>query len=469
MRLLLIKWLFISLLFTTNTALAWMDCYWPYRSEAVITETSDVAATNYQVLLTLDSTSFHAGYSWTINGDDLRVIDSDDLTPLGFFIQSWSAATKTAEVWVRLPTLAASQTKTIYLYYGNEEATSASSVPDTFITPGFRFHTRYSTADPTSKAAAFAAFDAANEPVAGYGCTAVTDFNQINNRSEFSPPAVNSNIGFYSEAYFEVGANESGTWSFRFGGDYGRGGGVYIDGQLIAENWNTDLWWSNSWASPDVLSGSVNLSEGYHHIETIGFEGCCDGPATFQYRKPGGSYQTFNTTTISVLSRHCPVSNYTQDYQNPADYKPVINLIKTSEVVYDPVNGGINPKRIPGARVRYTLNVTNTGGVADTDSIVLTDRVPDNTHLQLEAGEFVLTDGSPASSLLLNYNSAASTTDDIAFSQESPVSFTYQPQLDANNNDAAVKHFQLSPKGRFACDNNGQATAFSVRYDVTIH
>ncbi len=455
---------------TTDAALAWMDCNWPYRSEAVITETAGVAVTDYQVLLTLSASSFNPAYNWTTNGDDLRVVDSDDLTPLGFFIKSWDSSAKTAEVWVKLPALAANQTKTIYLYHGNTNAASASSAPDTFVIPGFKFHTRNSIANPANKTAGFAAFDAANDNTPGYGCTAVTHFNGVNNQSKFSPPSVNSNIAFYSEAYFEVGADESGNWSFRLGGDYGRGGGVYVDGQLIAEDWNNDLWWSNNWDSSDVLAGSINLSAGYHHIETIGFEGCCDGAGTFQYRKPNTThYQTFNTNNISILSHHCPVIEYTQSYQNPADYKPIINMTKASEVINDPVNGTMNPKRIPGARVRYTLHVTNTGGAADLDSIVLTDRVPDNTRLQLEAGAFTLTDGSPASTLLLNYNSATSTTDDIAFSLDSPVDFTYTPQLDGNNNDAAAKHFQLKPRGRFACDNNGQATSFSVNYDVTIN
>ena len=53
-------------------------------------------------------------------------------------------------------------------------------------------------------------------------------------------------------------------------------------------------------------------------------------------------------------------------------------VTKSSLVISDPVNLGVNPKAIPGATVRYTITVTNTGSAAATN-VVLVDDIPTNT------------------------------------------------------------------------------------------
>ena len=75
-----------------------------------------------------------------------------------------------------------------------------------------------------------------------------------------------------------------------------------------------------------------------------------------------------------------------------------LTVTKTSAVISDPFNGSTNPKRIPGAVVRYTVSVTNTGAASATN-VVLTDPLPANTSyvngsLTLNAGG--LTDGGDA-------------------------------------------------------------------------
>jgi hypothetical protein len=51
---------------------------------------------------------------------------------------------------------------------------------------------------------------------------------------------------------------------------------------------------------------------------------------------------------------------------------PVLSINKTSCIVSDPVNNTNNPKRIPGAIIRYMFNIENTGS-ADATGIKLTD------------------------------------------------------------------------------------------------
>ncbi len=459
----------IFILLLSQSAHAWFDCNWYYRSDVVITENAGNNLNNYQVLIELNSASFHADYNWSSVGQDLRVIDSNDTTHLEYFIQTWNATLKQAKVWVKVPSLVANGSRTVYFYTGNSVATTTASATPTFTEPGIKFHTRYSVANPNNKAAGFNTFIAAADGVAGYGCKFITNFTSIRNQNQFAPPAINKNFGAYSETFFEVKPSEAGLWSVRYGGDFGRGGGLYVDDVALEEDWNTDLWWAYNWGHPDVLEGAISLTAGYHRLEVIGFEGCCDGGITVQFKKPAGVYQTYSTANIDILSRKCPTIEPSSVIPTKTYFPPNITISKTSEVFSDPVNLGVNPKRIAGATVRYTITVSNSGSSIDNDSVHIKDPVPTNTHLQLGPSNFTFQNGSPTSSLNFVYVSSNNAGDDVSFSDNGGTTFVYQPVIDANNTNSSISHFQFSPKGRFACSNTaGQPTSFSIKYDVEI-
>lgn len=95
-----------------------------YRKPISITGTG-TALTDYQVNV---SVSYVAG----MNSDfsDLRFKDSSG-NILSYWIESYTASTS-AQVWVKVPSIAASGTTTIYMYYGNAAASSASNESDVF-------------------------------------------------------------------------------------------------------------------------------------------------------------------------------------------------------------------------------------------------------------------------------------------------------------------------------------------------
>jgi len=307
MRLLL---LFFVLCFSVSVVQARQSCDWPFRTTATLTEQSGSNLGDYQVKVSISASDFHNAYRWTVDGFDLRVFDFDDVTPLEFWIEEWDQANELAEVWVRFPVsapLLANQARTIYFYYGNENASPLATVPFTFIEPGIKFHTRPTSFNPTSKTAAFNEFNSIadnGDNTDGYGCTFITNFTGVTKNATFG---AGENFAAYSESYFEVASGEAGTWSFRYGADFGRGGALYVDNVALEEDWNNDLWWNNSWTNADVLQGSITLTEGYHKLEVIGFEGCCDGGITVQFRKPGGNWTTFTVNDIDIRSRACPV------------------------------------------------------------------------------------------------------------------------------------------------------------------
>ena len=82
--------------------------------------------TDYQI-------PFSFSYQSGMNADfsNIRFYNSSGSTKLSYWIESKTDST-TASVWVKVPTIAASATTTIYLRYGNPDFTSESSAADTF-------------------------------------------------------------------------------------------------------------------------------------------------------------------------------------------------------------------------------------------------------------------------------------------------------------------------------------------------
>ena len=92
-----------------------------------LTERSGSFLSGYQVslLVSFVPSKMKADFS------DLRFTDSDKVTPLPFWIESYNASSA-AFVWVKVPSIAALATKTIYMYYGNPSAANAGNGTATF-------------------------------------------------------------------------------------------------------------------------------------------------------------------------------------------------------------------------------------------------------------------------------------------------------------------------------------------------
>lgn len=457
---------------------AWFDCDWQYQSIMTITESNGTAITNDKILITLDASDFNSEYTWSASGKDLRVVELDDMTVRPFVIQSWDAVAQIAEIYVDIISLPAGASEQLYLYYGNA---SASPPPTASIysvlEPGIRVHTRRSTADPTDQASAYAAFDAGNDTTPGYGCAVINEFDNIRNQVLFGPPNLNNNFGIRITAHHEVQAADVGVWEFRLGGDYGRGGALYVDDLPITERWNEDIWWGLNWGNTDVIQGSVYLTEGYHKFEAIGFEGCCDGENEYQFRKPGGAWQVMSTANLDIRSfpeqltdgTFCPPTDpiITSTITTEQTDTVSVSLKKTMSVISDPINGMVNPKNIPGARVRYAIEVVNSKGPIDQDSVVISDKISSSSKVYVGAGAVTSADSSPASGLTLSYVSASDAGDDVSFSFDG-TNFTYSPVADSDDADEIVMDIRFNPKGQMECieGNTPGSNSFTIYFDV---
>ncbi|MBK8150618.1 MAG: DUF2341 domain-containing protein [Acidobacteria bacterium] len=105
----------------------WFDPAWASRRPITVSNTGS-ALTDYQVLITLDG-AFDFSRA-NIDGSDVRAV-SDSGAALPFWIESWNAAGNLARIWVKIPSIPNGNT-TIYLYYGNPAASSASNGGNTF-------------------------------------------------------------------------------------------------------------------------------------------------------------------------------------------------------------------------------------------------------------------------------------------------------------------------------------------------
>lgn len=109
---------------------AWLNSGWQYRRPVTVTNNTGNALTDYQVLVALG-----AGFDFTsaaANGADVRITAANGTTLLPFWIETWNTGGQTARIWVRVNSLPVGDS-TLYLYYGNSGASSASDGASTFI------------------------------------------------------------------------------------------------------------------------------------------------------------------------------------------------------------------------------------------------------------------------------------------------------------------------------------------------
>ena len=91
----------------------------------------------------------------------------------------------------------------------------------------------------------------------------MTSLNGLNNQSVSGGGG--SNIAYHESAAFTVAANQVGTWQFRWGPDFGKGGTLLVDGVELQSRW-TDMWWSGSFGDPtQYLAGMANLDRRHAH------------------------------------------------------------------------------------------------------------------------------------------------------------------------------------------------------------
>jgi hypothetical protein len=106
--------------------LGWMSSSWVYRRGIEIDNASEEELIDEDVLIDVDTQSIITGGKMQQNCEDIRFINYEHNEALDYWIEDGCNTTST-KIWIRLSTLPAEGT-TIYMYYGNSNA-SAGSLP----------------------------------------------------------------------------------------------------------------------------------------------------------------------------------------------------------------------------------------------------------------------------------------------------------------------------------------------------
>ncbi|MBU4481662.1 DUF2341 domain-containing protein, partial [Patescibacteria group bacterium] len=119
---------FVKLQETLAAGEGWL-AGWAYR-KPISVQNSTSTLTDYQVKIKLNPSNFdYSKASSTLA--DLRFTDSGGTTTLSYWLETVST-TATSTIWTKVPSLTGNSTSTIYLYYGNASAASASNGANTF-------------------------------------------------------------------------------------------------------------------------------------------------------------------------------------------------------------------------------------------------------------------------------------------------------------------------------------------------
>ncbi|ALN91351.1 DUF2341 domain-containing protein [Lysobacter gummosus] len=120
--------LFLSLISLPASAASWWDGKWNYRAKIDLNTTSAGAAVSEpggraQVLVRLHSGNFNFADAKE-DGSDVRFIAADDRTPLKYHFEKYDGLVdQVALAWVDVPNLEANAASSVYVYFGNAEAT----------------------------------------------------------------------------------------------------------------------------------------------------------------------------------------------------------------------------------------------------------------------------------------------------------------------------------------------------------
>jgi uncharacterized repeat protein (TIGR01451 family) len=147
--------------------------------------------------------------------------------------------------------------------------------------------------------------------------------------------------------------------------------------------------------------------------------------------------------------------------------QPSLTILKTSAVIWDPVNTTNNPKRIPLAVVRYDVTVTNSGpGTVDSGTLVITDPLPAEGAMYVSTAlgpPIVFANGTPASGLAFSYPA------DVLYSSAGVAGpWTYTPVPDADGYDAAVRAVRIAPTGVMSAAGGGNPS-FTIQFRIRIN
>lgn len=160
----------------------WWNHSFEYRQNITVSNArSTVARTNHPVQLTINTQSLTSAGKLNANASDVRFVDADG-AELSYWIETTTNRT-TTKIWVKMPTIPASSTRVMTMYYGYPAAESKSNGTNVFA-----FYDAYD-ADP-SLATPAATCSPTNSYIRWNSTDKRIEFNQTGNECPVATPLV---------------------------------------------------------------------------------------------------------------------------------------------------------------------------------------------------------------------------------------------------------------------------------------
>jgi len=236
-----------------------------YRRPITINNTSNSNNLSFfQILVTIDTASLISAGKMRSDCGDIRFVDSDETTLLGYWIES-GCNTASTRIWVKVPFIPANSTKTIYVYYGNPSLTSMSSPMRTF-TPNIIQVFSGSCSDSTN--CGFMDNHTEADAIRNYPaniCRKYVHGIYWGSVCDNSNPGSSVRDNFYSRFRFLFVPDVSGTWYFAVDSDDGSElvksnadmyGGIHE--HTVIASW----YGGHGWCNCQSYNGSIYLTAG---------------------------------------------------------------------------------------------------------------------------------------------------------------------------------------------------------------
>ncbi|KKM83968.1 hypothetical protein LCGC14_1303960, partial [marine sediment metagenome] len=185
----------------------WIDSSsWDYRKAITIDNTGNTSALNdYQIKIDVDYDSDMAS-----DFSDLKFSESDGTTPLSYWIESYTASTS-ATAWVVVPSIDASSIETIYMYFGDQSATSLSSRDSMTKIANHDFENGWGSTPIQIDESGY------------YYDTNIPNWTTLSSSTSYSPSVTDSESVTGFDYAFHAGPSKEGTYYAAIGGDYSTG------------------------------------------------------------------------------------------------------------------------------------------------------------------------------------------------------------------------------------------------------
>jgi hypothetical protein len=233
------------------------------------------------------------------------------------------------------------------------------------------------------------------------------------------------------------------------------GTGSAITGGNIA---STQVTSGSSYTLAEAESGSTVL--GYYNTTLSCSNGATSSTTTLPTAVPG----TVTPVLGDIVT--CTITN------TPKSPAVSLVIVKSSAIISDPVNGTTNPKAIPGALVRYTITVTNTGtapvdasSAATPTPLIVIDPLPTTLRFYgAGASPVQFVDGTPASGVAYNY------TNNVTYSRAVGGGAPYNTPaavplvLDGNGYDGSITGIRVTPTSQMTGATAAGQPSFSVTF-----